>query len=162
MWREYRRRAHLRTGRVVNLAADIGAALPSLRAEAESLMRSKVRIRRRSKTTQRNPETGLEEHTWSVVYEGPGRLRADAAQPQDSDAAGQQVTDRQMRVSLPIGADPRIVTGASADVKVDDVGVLTANPDDPASVGLEFRVRDGHVQTQSTARRLPVEVTSHA
>lgn len=125
-------------------------------------MQSTVRIRRRSITTQRNPETGREEHTWTTVYEGPARLRADAAQPQDSDAAGQQVTDRQMRVSLPIGAHPRIVTGASADVEVDDVGVLTANPEDPASVGLEFRVRDGHVQTHSTARRLPVEVTSHA
>lgn len=132
------------------------------RALAESLMQSTVRIRRRSKERVRNPATGREEYSWAVVYEGPARLRADAAQPQDSDAAGQQVTDRQMRVSLPIGAHPRIITGASADVHVDDVGVLTANPEDPASVGLEFRVRDGHVQTHSTARRLPVEVTSHA
>lgn len=132
------------------------------RALAESLMQSTVRIRRRSIERVRNPATGREEYAWAVVYEGPGRLRADAAQPQDSDAAGQQVTDRQMRVSLPIGAHPRIITGASADVEVEDVGVLIANPGDPASVGLEFRVRDGHVQTHSTARRIPVEVTSHA
>ncbi|MFF7681470.1 DUF6093 family protein [Microbacterium sp. NPDC007973] len=132
------------------------------RAVAESLMQSTVRIRRRSATKTRNPQTGREEYTWSLIYEGPARLRADGAQPQDQDAAGQQVTDRQMRLWLPIAEHPDIVAGTSSDVHVDDVGTLTANPWDPKSVGTEFRVRDGHVQTHSTARRLPVEVTSHA
>lgn len=138
-----------------------GARLAAARAKTESLMTSTIRFRRRGSKV-RNPETGREEYTWSIVYEGPGRMRSDNAQPKDADAAGQQVTDRQMRVALPIGSHPRIAVGSSADIRVEDVGVLVANPEDPESVGTEFRVRDGHVQTHSTARRLPVEVTSHA
>jgi hypothetical protein len=132
------------------------------RAVAESLMTSKVRVRRRSTEKTRNPETGREDYTWTVVYEGPARLRGIGAQPQEADAAGQQVTDRPMTVSLPIAEHPAITVGSSSAVRVDDVGSLLENPDDPASVGMLFRVRDGHVQTHSTARRLPVEVTSYA
>lgn len=125
-------------------------------------MTSRVRIRRRSVDRTRNPETGREDYTWTVVYEGPARVREVGAQPQEADAAGQQVTDRAATVSLPIGEHPGITEGSSSDVHVDDVGSLLENPDDPASVGMVFRVRDGHVQTHSTARRLPVAVTSYA
>lgn len=131
------------------------------RERAESLMQSRVRVRREGPKT-RETATGLETPTWTIVYEGPARLRASNAQPQDVDAAGQQLTERDQELSLPIGYHPDIETGASIHVHVNDVGELLANPHDPAAVGLQFRVRDGHVQTHSTARRLPVEVISHA
>lgn len=128
---------------------------------AESLMTSTVHIRRAGPVA-RNPETGTETPSWTDVYVGPGRLRASDAQPRDVDSAGQKLTDRSLTLSLPIGDHPDITHGRSADVDVDDVGELLENPDDPESSGTKFRVRDGHVQTHSTARRLPVEVTSHA
>lgn len=143
------------------LGYDIAAALPGLRAQAESVMQSTVRIRRKTGTT-RDSETGQNVPTWATVYEGPAKLRMGGAQPNDIDASGQRVVEQSPTVSLPVGAHPDIVSGASADVNVDDEGELLTNPHDPDRVGTTFRVAGPHDQTFSTARRLPVEVFTHA
>lgn len=138
----------------------VGGVLAAGRARAQSLMESTVRIRRKTGET-RNTATGQITPTWSTIYEGPARIRFTGTQPRDIDAAGQQLVEQTPIVGLPIGDDPRIVTGTSGAVNVDDVGSVLTNPDDSSIVGGEFRVAGRHDQTHSTARRLPVEVFTH-
>lgn len=119
---------------------------------ARDLMQTTVIIRRGDGVPVRNPETGEYETGSTVVYEGPARLRFPNAQPREADAAGQRFVEQSPTVSLPIAS--------SADVDVDDVGEVTANPLDPGIVGLRFRIAGVHAQTHSTARRFPVEVVT--
>lgn len=123
-------------------------------------MESVVRIRRQTGET-RNQATGKITPTWTTVYEGPARVRFTQADPRDTDVVGQRMVEQSPTVGLPIGEDERIVSGSSAAVAVNDIGVILTNPDDPGSVGTEFRIAGRHTQTHSTARRLPVEVYSH-
>lgn len=138
----------------------VDEALNRGRALAQALMESTVRIRRQTGEV-RNPTTGKLQKTWDVIYEGPARLRETNAQPREIDAAGQRLAEQSPTVSLPIGDDDRIQAGASADVLVDDVGVVLTNPPAPGAVGTQFRVAGQHEQTHSTSRRLPVEVLTH-
>jgi len=135
----------------MTLGADITAALPELRAAAESMMHSTVIIRRPSGSTW-NEETGTSVPAWVDVYEGPARIRFKDTQPRVADAAGEQVVDQAPVLSLPIAT--------SADVRVDDIATVTANPTDPGLIGLQFRIAGVHAQTHATARRFPVEVVS--
>lgn len=112
-----------------------------------------IRIRRQT-GKGKNLETGKIETTWAVIYEGPARWRFGNTQPRDLDAAGQRLVEQSPTVSLPIGAE-------SALVRTDDEGTVLANPPDPGLVGVGFRVAGIHAQTHATARRFPVEVTTH-
>lgn len=129
---------------------------------ATELREGTVRIRRKT-GTERNPSTGRIEDAWTVVYEGPGRIRQSNGQPRDLDVAGQRLAEQTPAVSLPVDdEDPRVVSGSSAAVTVDDVGEVLTSPYDPGRVGQKFRVAGTHDQTHSSARRLPVEVFNHA
>lgn len=135
-------------------------ALSDGRAVAQSLMDSTVLIRRQTAQVK-NPSTGRLEPLWVEIYEGPARLRAVDARPRSVDSAGRVLAEQEPTVGLPVDADDRIVTGTSADVRVDDVGTVLTNPAAPGAVGTRFRVSGQHEQTHSTSRRLPVEVYSH-
>lgn len=124
-------------------------------------MDSTVTIRRRGEQVL-DEQTGRYTTSWAVIYVGPARIRFGTSEPTEVDAAGQRGAEQSPTVALPIGEHPLIQFGASADVRVDDEGRIESNPDDPGSVGTQFRVAGTHTQTHSTARRLPVEVTSHA
>lgn len=131
------------------------------RATAQSLMDTTVRISRKTGQVP-NQQTGKLEATWTEVYKGPARVRLTGSDPRDVDAAGQRFAIQDPTVSLPVGDDPRIEVGSSADVRVDDEGVVLSNEHDSGEVGTTFRI-DGRVgQTHSTARRLRAEVLSHA
>lgn len=134
--------------------------LESARGRAQARMTSTVRIRRATGKSK-NPATGRIEPVWAVIYEGPGRVRQSNAQPRNIDAAGQRLAEQSPTVGLPIGDDPRIVSGSSAAVRVDDVGTVLTNPEDPDRVGQQFRIAGTHDQTHSSSRRLPVEVFNH-
>lgn len=134
--------------------------LAAARALAGALQQGTVRIRRKTGESK-NPATGRIEPVWTDIYEGPGRVRQSNAQPRNVDAAGQRLAEQSPTVGLPIGDDPRIVTGSSADVRVDDVGTVLTNPEDPERVGQQFRIAGTHDQTHSSSRRLPVEVFNH-
>lgn len=136
-------------------------ALSEGRAVAQSLMDSTVLIRREAGKSK-NRSTGRLETQWTEIYEGPARVRGTDAQPRDVDSAGEIVAEQTPEVWLPIGDDDRVVTGASADVRVDDIGTILTNPSAPGAVGTRFRVSGQHEQTHSTSRRMPVEVFSHA
>lgn len=132
------------------------------RALATELREGTVQIRRKTGTTK-NPANGKLEDTWTVIYEGPGRVRQSNAQPRNLDTVGQRLAEQSPTVSLPVNdEDPRIVAGSSAAVNVDDEGVVLTSPFDPGRVGQRFRVAGSHDQTHSSSRRLPVEVFSHA
>lgn len=132
------------------------------RALATELREGTVRIRRKTGTVK-NPANGRLEDTWTVIYEGPGRLRQSNAQPRDLDTAGQRLVEQSPTVSLPVDdEDPRVSVGSSGEVDVDDIGEVLTSPYDPGRVGQRFRVAGTHDQTHSSARRLPVEVFTHA
>lgn len=133
----------------MTLGSDIESALPKLREEAESMMRTQVTIRRAGPEV-RNPATGKLEQSWLDIYVGKCRLKFTAGQPREGDQAGQRFSDQSPTLSLPMAG-----TGS---IRVDDVATIDHNPFDPEGESLRLRVTGLHVQTHSTARRLPVEV----
>lgn len=138
----------------------IDELLAAGRETAQSLMDSTVLIRRKTGQAY-NQDTGKIEPTWAVIYRGPARVRLTGSEPRDVDAVGQRFAIQNPVVSLPVGSDPRIESGSSSAVSVDDEGEVLANEHDIGEVGTTFRV-DGRVgQTHSTARRLRAEVLSH-
>lgn len=134
------------------LGDDIDAALPDLRAHAESRMKSTCRIGVRTSGT--DPDT-LEpvDTVADPIYEGPCRLRFASSTVSERNSGSQQFGDQQGVLSLP-------VADASVGVKRDMVAVITANPNDPALVGMVLRITGSEVQTTATARRFSVEFLS--
>jgi hypothetical protein len=85
------------------------------------------------------------------VYDGPCRLRWSPA-PQDADAGeAMWAADRSGTLSLPIASTP-LPDGATV--------VITGNPNDPDMIGLELTILTTHFQTDSTARRYPVQTVT--
>lgn len=85
-----------------------------------------------------------------VIYSGKCRLRWPTATSAELNAGGQIMTVQTPELHLPVEA--------SAAVEVGHLAVITANPLDPAIVGVHLRVRGMQFQTHATARRLQVEV----
>lgn len=119
------------------------------RALAARLSDSEVTVRRAGEPA-RNPITGKIETTWTQIYQGPGRLRFSNGQPREGDQLGQRFSDQSPTLSLPIEG--------TGHIRVDDVAEISENPFDPGGESLKLRITGLHVQTHSTARRLPVEV----
>lgn len=82
----------------------IDAAIPALRAEAESLMVDTCELQRRSTTSSMNPQTGEVTHTWETYWSGPCRLRV-----RNLDRSGyvaEEATSAVVReLQLPMSAD---------------------------------------------------------
>jgi hypothetical protein len=135
---------------MVSLGADIAAALPELRAAAESMMRATFRITRAGGETW-NPETLQNDSTLTTVYEGPGRLRAINTQDKGGDAADQAFIESQFTLSLPIVG--------SEGIEKDDVAECVEDPSDAAMTGRRFVVTWPAAQSDASARRLPVRET---
>ena len=127
-------------------------ALGSGRRLAESLMVTTVKVQRAGEPV-RNPEAGSVEPSMTAVYEGKARVRFPSSQPRETDHAGQRTVEQHPTVWLPITV---------TDVRLDDIGTVTANPPDPGIVGMTFRIVGLHAQTHSTSRRFPVEILSFA
>lgn len=87
--------------------------------------------------------------TPTTVYSGKCRVRWQPA-PQEADAGETMwAADRSATLSIPIAATP-LPDGALV--------TITGNPHDPEMVGLELTVLGVHFQTDSTARRYPVQI----
>lgn len=125
----------------------IEAALPGLRAEAESLMVDTVLIERKSGATALDPETGERVPTWVQVYAGAARWQVSDAQDLRSTRAGDvaYVVDS-FRLDLPVESSGAVAAG-------DRVTALTC-PHDPAREGRRLTVMQDHTKTYATARRL--------
>lgn len=136
------------------IGADVAAALSDIRAEADSRMTSTCEVVAPGEQVW-NPTTGVYIDQGPVVhYVGPCRLRMGNPAPQNADAGEAAWAADRGVLSLPI-SDP-----SSANVLDGMTVTITANPHDPAMVGLELTVLAPHYQTDSTARRLPVQLVT--
>lgn len=136
----------------MTLGYELASALTELRAEAESRMTSTCTATLPGDEPVWDAEAGeyiADDAT--TIYSGPCRLRWSPA-PQDADAGeAMWSADRSGTLSTPIGGAP-LVDGALV--------TITTNPNDPEMVGLQLTVLGPHFQTDSTARRYPVQVVT--
>jgi hypothetical protein len=134
----------------VNLAGEIAATLPALRAAAERRMVDSCTIT--------HPAAGLgtfddDTHTYAPPTETPvyaGRCRVqtrDGLVAADRNVGERQITVLRFEVHVPL-----VATG----IAVDDLVTITAARD-PDLVGRRFRVTASHAKTDATARRLQCE-----
>lgn len=87
-----------------------------------------------------------------VIYSGSCRLRMPYAYPQNAEAGDTAWAVDRGILSVPIAGTGDITDGMTV--------TITANPHDPAMVGVELTILTGHYQTDATARRLPVQIVS--
>jgi hypothetical protein len=135
------------------LGQDVAAALPGLRAQAESRMVDTVVIRRPAADQTIDDDTVVDGAEFEVapVYSGPCRVKAPGVQPQRVESAGATVTIQKPELHVPDSA-PELQPG--------DVAFLAANTYTPRLRSKVYRVDDGHAATDSTAQRVPVTMLS--
>ena len=137
----------------MNLGDDIAAALPELRAQAESMMRDSCTIRAPGTAGAWDEATG----TYAVVpgvvlYAGHARVRRPNTAEREATAGEADWTVLGAVVSIPVGVD--------TDVPVKAVVTVDHCEHDPALTSRVFTVVGPHSQSHGTARRLRcVEVT---
>jgi hypothetical protein len=143
------------------LADDIAAVLPELRAEAEAMMLDTVRITKPGTggavwdddageyvdlqpVTIYGPEVG--------PHHGKSRWRNAYPAPQSVQAGGVVWAADIVIVSIPVSGAGLLENGCVVE--------LLASPFDPASVGTKATVMADHVQTFSTACRVPCKIVT--
>lgn len=134
----------------MNLGQDIAAAMPALRAAAESRMTAHCVITRAGEPVW-NPVTMQNDETPVTVFEGPCRVRLGGSQDQAKNAADQSFIASLYVLSLPVVG--------SEGVRAADVVRVVSAPDDPALPGTVFTVVAAPAYSQGTARRFPVRET---
>lgn len=131
----------------MSLGADVAAALPALRAQAESRMTETISVGLLVDGT--DPETGDPTQTVEApVYGGPGRIRWASSTVSDMEGAGEQVAVQRPVLSVPVGS-PRLFDGMGVSV--------TGSTADGLLVGRVFTVQGGPVSGQVTATRYLLE-----
>ena len=130
---------------MVTLGADISAALPSLRAEAESRMTDAVEV---GLFADGVDEAGDPTRTLVTErYTGIGRIRWASREVSNSSSTGSPASMQEPYLSVPFG---------TARLFIDDEVVCTAS-EDPLLVGRTFRVQGAAAAGQVTAYRYPLE-----
>ena len=134
----------------MTLGGDIAAALPGLRAEAESRMTETVTFF--SETDGTDPIT-LQPSTVETVIAAdiPARLRSENRQSRDVLIASKAPVVSALILSVPVSA---VRVGPSVFVRV------TASTSDSGMVGVKVRTTDFPTMGQVTAWRYPVEQVS--
>lgn len=129
------------------LGDDIAAALPELRAHAESRMTETATVGVYVEGTDvitGDPTRVLQ----TQRYAGKGRLRWASRDVSAHVGPGQPMSVQEPYWSVPYGT-PRL--------QVDDEVVVTASAADPLLVGRRFRITGAPVAGQVTAHRYPIE-----
>lgn len=135
------------------LADDIAAALPGLRAETEALMVDSCVITKPGTGSVWDDDAGVYvDAPRVVVYEGRCRWRNAYPAPQQVQAGGVVWASDIVIISIPVGEAGGVETGCEIE--------LVASALDPASVGVRASVMADHVQTFSTACRVPARIVS--
>jgi len=134
------------------LGDDLAAALPELRAHAESMMADTIRVERQTGTTQ-DPVTLEDVATWATVHEGPGRVQRPGNQPAETVAGEVEFGVSTVLVQLPLS-----VTGVKRDhrVTVTALGPLS----DPDLLGVVATVKANLTKSHPTKRTLVCEEVS--
>jgi hypothetical protein len=134
---------------VAVIADDVSAALPILRAEAESLMLDACTISRKTGTS--TDADGVVTDTYGdPFYSGKCKVQVRDVDPKNPEAGDRAYTILTLRVDVPVS-----VTG----VETNDRITITGSTFDPDLVGRNFRVVAPFHGSLKTARRLPVEET---
>ena len=138
----------------MSLGGDIAAALPGLRAQAESLMTDTVRVERATGTQSMDPDTLEMVDDYSPVHEGAGRVqRSGQLSPHESVAGEVEFGVNALMVQLPLSA---LGIRKNDRVTVTAVGPLS----DPDLVGLVATVQANLTKTHATKRTLVCEEVS--
>ena len=135
------------------LGDDVAAALPQLRAHAESLMVDTVLVQVATGETTIDPVTLAEVPAFTDVYAGPARIqRPGSLSPRDDVAGAFEFNIEAILAQLPLS-----VTGIRYGMRltVTAVGPLS----DPDLVGLVSTVRANLTKTHPSKRTLVCEVT---
>ena len=132
----------------MSLGDDIAAVLPELRAQAESMMRDSCVITGTTAGTWDDATGTYGEPTSGTVYAGKCRLRMPRTTGSRADAGDASWAVDDGVLSLPVDGSQAVASG--------HVAVVTLGSDPMASITVT--VQATHVQTDSTARRLPVKV----
>jgi len=130
---------------------DLAAALPELRAQAESMMRDACTVKRPNGTTL-DPDTLEEVPAYLDVYAGPCRVqRSGALSPREQSPGGYEFGVDSVLVQLPMMASAGIARG--------DVFTVTAVGDisDPDLLDVVATVQANLTKTHATKRTLICE-----
>ncbi|WP_242089248.1 DUF6093 family protein [Curtobacterium sp. DN_7.5] len=139
---------------MTDLGADLQAALPDLRAAAESKMVDSCTIVEVTTSGDPDPATSLPAETRTTIYAGKCEYRAADTQARSVDSGGRQLVQQGATLKIPVDAP------GSASVRVGHVATISLATNDPTASPVVVTVSGTHQQTYATARRLPVEVTS--
>ena len=134
------------------LGDDIAAALPGLRAQAESMMRDSCVITGPAGAPVWDEAAGT--YTTGepvVVYTGPCRVRQASAAPQTTDAGETGWAVDAFVLLLPVSTSTAVGDGHT---------VAFTAASDPALLAVTAQVQGGHAQTFTTARRLLCKVVT--
>lgn len=135
------------------LGHELAAALHELRTHAESRMTSTCLITGPGGEPVWDANEGkYVAAPGATLYDGKCRLRIGNPAPQNADAGETAWAVDRGVLSLPIEGTANVTDGSTVKI--------TANPHDPGMVGLVLTVLAPHFQTDSTARRLPVQVVT--
>ena len=138
----------------MSLGSDLAAALPELRAQAESMMFDTVRVERETGTTTPDPVTLEEVPVFEVVRESKARVqRSGQLSPHETVAGEVEFGVNALMVQLPLSA-----TGVKKGDRVTVVAVDAAS--DPDLLGLVATVQANLTKSHATKRTLVCEEVS--
>lgn len=137
----------------MTLQGDISAALPGLRAAAESRMTATCTVSREDPAGEPNwnADTMQYEPPVTTVYSGSCRVRAAVKRDIAATVADQVFIESQYILHLPMDGSEEIRRG--------DLVEITASPDDGALIGRLYTIVSAAAGSQNTARRFPVRET---
>ncbi|WP_433584553.1 DUF6093 family protein [Microbacterium hydrocarbonoxydans] len=130
----------------MTLGADIDAALPGLRAEAESRMTDNIEAGRyadRTDPTSGNAVRALVE----LRYSGIGRVRWGSREVTNANGPSMPVAVQEPYLSVPFGTHLLLIG--------DEIAITASK--DPVLAGRRFRIAGEPVAGQVTAHRYPLE-----
>lgn len=133
------------------LGHDIAAALPELRAQAESLMVDTLLIEDETGETTIDPVTLAEVPEYAEVYAGPGRVqRPGSLSPREQVSGGFEFGVKALLAQLPLSA-----TGITPGMRVTVVAVGATT--DPDLLDMVATVRANLTKTHPAKRTLVCE-----
>lgn len=138
----------------MSLGADIAAALPELRAQAESMHTDTFSVFRADGTFSTDPVTLEERPNFATVHGSvAGKLQFPNVRPQDALIPGQVVIRSEFAWHTSVNT-LGVLPG-------DEVECIAVGPlGDPELVGVRVRVAGPFLKSHATARRFPVEELS--
>lgn len=134
---------------MVSLGSDVDAALPGIRAEAESRMTDSVMVGKFRDGTDPITKDAIRVLE-TERYTGKGRIRWGSREVSNSQATGSPVAMQEPYLSVPFG---------TARFFTDDEVECNDSPD-PLLVGRRFKISGAAAAGQVTAYRYPLEELS--